>query len=245
MKYSFAFIACIFLFARCGQDSINVQPTSTYDTLGIHWMTIERTHITYYFQGDGVNGASIYTDMHEDAYVKLDQVFHAKMPQKLRFFVWTNENIAEQLLGSPLGFTLPEECVCHLRANQTLGHEMTHALSYWAGGVRPKTYSRFVSEGVAVAFDLRDVDRIAEAKSALKGQNIHSVTDLWSGSNQSADEEVFYPVAGAFMDFMYKKNLPDQFNALIKNETMEDAENIYGKERLDALIAEFNKLVGL
>lgn len=244
MRYLIVLIACSLLFVQCGPD-IEVHPTGSYDTLGVRWMTMERNNIVYYFQGTGKKGASIYADEHEDAYVTLDQVFKAKLPRKLRFFVWTDAADAEQRLGHPLGFAVPEECVTHQMYSQTLGHEMTHVLVHWAWGIEPTRYTRFVNEGVAVAFDLSGRDRIEMAKSALAGQNIQSVTDLWSGSYQAAPEKVFYPIAGAFMDFLYKKNMPDQFKALIKNQTQEDAENIYGKAQLDAMIKEFDGLVGL
>ena len=244
MKYIFGLMACLLLFAQCN-PSVNVQPAGSFDTLGIHWMTIERNHISYYFQGTGIKGASIYTDMYEGAYEKLDPLFNAKLPQKLRFFVWTDLVAAEQILGLPLSFAVGSQCVCHVKMNQSTGHEMTHILSYWSGGTPRETYSRLVSEGVAVAFDLGGDDKMLAAKSVLATQSIHSITDLWSGSYQMAPEEIFYPIAGAFMDFLYKKQMPGQFNALIKRQTQEDAEDIYGKEQLSALIAEFNTLAGI
>lgn len=45
--------------------------------------------------------------------------------------------------------------------------------------------------------------------------------------------------------FLYKKNMPDKFFKLIKSQKIEDAEKIYGKEELSALMAEFNGLMGL
>jgi hypothetical protein len=243
MNYTVVLIACIFLFAQCSPDAVTIQPTGGYDTLGIHWMTIERSNITYYFQGTGVKGASLYTDLHEEAYAKLDQVFKAKMPQKLRFFVWTDWQLAAQLVG-PLGFTVPDECVCNVAASQTLGHEMTHALSYWAEGIPPTTLSRFINEGLAVSFDLRETDRIKEAKESISGENIQSVADVWSGSYVPGDEAL-YLLGGAFMEFMYKQSTHDQFFALIKHQTIEDAQDIYGQEKLASLIAEFDSMVGL
>jgi hypothetical protein len=243
MRYIFLLITCSFLFAQCTGPDVSVYPTASYDTLGIKWTTIERNNIIYYFQGTGVKGASVFTDMHEDAYNTLSKVFNPQLPQKLRFFVWTDHTVAQQKLGKPLGFTVSEECVCFIRTNQSLGHEMTHALSYWAGGIPPTTFSRFVNEGVAVAFDLNGNDKIGTAKAALAGKNVSSVTDFWSGSLQSAPEEVFYPVAGAFIEFLYNQNMPEQFNALLKKQTMENAQSIYGQERLDALIKEFDSRV--
>lgn len=226
MRYIVALLVCSLLFVQCGPD-IEVHPTDSFDTLGIQWMTMERNNIKYYFQGTGKKGASVYADMHEDAYATLDKVFKAKLPRKLRFFVWTDAAVAEQRLGYPLGFAVPEECVSHQLYSQTLGHEMTHVLVYWAGGTEQVTYSRFIDEGVAVAFDLSGRDKIEMAKSALAGKNIHSVSEIWYYS-ATAPEEILYPVAGAFMDFLYKKNMSAQFNALLKNQRQVDAENIHG-----------------
>lgn len=245
MRYVTGLIACSILLANCTTPDVDVYPTGTYDTLGVQWMTIERHNVIYYFQGTGINGASIYTDMHEEAYTELEQVFSPILPAKLRYFVWTDWEQAESALGLPLGFATPEYSVCNVTATHSLGHEMTHILSYWAGGVRPKSVTRFVMEGVAVAFDLNDNDKIERAKAALSRQSIKSVTDLWAGDQQEAPEEVFYPIAGGFIDFLYKKNMPENFYSLLKNQTMQEAELIYGKEELHSLIAEYDALIGL
>jgi len=249
MKTTLALIVCILLFAQCTKtsDDKSIQPTGTYDSLGVHWTVVEQPNIIYYFQDFGTETSfqRQYVDDHEAAYTNLNAVFKAQLPQKLRFFIWADQTLAAQLLGHPLGFTVPRMCVCHVRPNQTIGHEMTHALVYWSGGILPTAETRFVSEGVAVAFDLNTNNKIETAKSALSGQNYQSVRDFWSGSAQNVSEPVFYPVAGAFMDFLYKKNQPAQFSALLKNQTIQSAENLYGKAQMDALIAEFDALAGL
>jgi hypothetical protein len=247
MKTIIALMVAILLFAQCKKEDNSIQPTGSYDTLGIHWAVVEETNIIYYFQDFSTQSgyAKDYVAAHESAYTNLNAVFKAQLPQKLRFFIWADANLAAQLLGYQLGFTVPKQCVCHVRPNQTIGHEMTHALVYWSGGIPPTAVTRFVNEGVAVAFDLNTNNKMETAKAALAGQSVQSVRDFWYGSAQSASEEIFYPVAGAFMDFLYKKNLPSQFSALLKNQTITSAENIYSKGQMDALIAEFDGLVGL
>ena len=249
MKNNLVLIIGILLFAQCkpvNDVELTVVPTGSLDTLGIHWAVVEKPNIIYYFQDFNAQSyyALEYIDKHEVTYVTLSAVFTPKLPKKLRFFIWSDAALAEKLLGMPLGFTVSAQCVCHVRPTQSLGHEMTHALSYWSGG-KPFTggYSRFINEGLAVAFDLRTVNRIDEAKSYTAGENIQSVADVWSGSYQVSDDAL-YSLGGAFMDFMYKQNLPSQFNALIKDQSIQSAENIYGKNRLDSLIANFNSQMG-
>lgn len=244
MKYIIVLLLTVFLFTQC-KSKVEVYPTSTYDTLGIQWMTIDRANITYYFQGAGAKGASIYTDLHEEAYQKLQDIFKAQLPQKLRFFVWTDWSMAEQRLNRPLGFAVPTATVCHVRANQTLGHEITHILSYWSKGVIPSSYAKFIDEGVSVAFDLRGDDKIGTAKNALKNYTIKSITEIWSGKYRNGPEDLLYPVGGAFIEYLYNLNQPDKFFALLKNQTQNDAETIYGKDELDKMIKDFDRQLGL
>lgn len=245
MRNNVILIFAALLFAQC-RPKVEVYSTATYDTLGMQWMAMERQYIDYYFQGTGEEGATLYTDLHEEAYAKLLPVFEPVLPRKLRFFVWTDWEDARQRLGGFPGFANSIECVCHVRANQTLGHEMAHIMSYWAWGTQPNTYSKFINEGVAVAFDLReDDDRIKIAKEALEEFSLNTIRDLWLDTQETAPDDLLYPVGGAWIDYLYKLNESEKFKALVKNQAIEDAENIYGKERLDELIADFDRRLGL
>ncbi len=244
MRYIISLGILALLFAEC-KAKIEVYPTGSYDTLGVQWMTIERDHITYYFQGTGKQAGSLFSNFHEEAYEKLGPIFDAKLPTKLRFFVWTDWEMAQEKLGRPLGFAVGNQCVCHIRFNQTLGHEMTHILSYWAQGTPPNSYSRFINEGIAVAHDLSDRDFTTYAKETLKGKGINSIRAFWDGNQQNASEELLYPAAGAFIQFLLSKNTSNKFIRLVKNQHYTDAEAIYGKEQLDSYINEFDTILGL
>lgn len=240
----------LILLVRCSPDNgydptEHTVSTDTYDSLGITWMVVERDDIIFYFEDMDYLDALIFANRHQDAYNILKEVFEPQLPQKARYFVWTDRDLAEELLGKPLGFALPQKCVCYIHDNQTLGHEMTHMLSYWAGGVEPTEYARFINEGVAVAFDLSERDFIAMAKEALAGQNVNSIRDFWDGNLQNAPEEILYPTGGAFMQLLYQQNMPDKYYSLLKNQSFGSAQNIYGKDWLDTFIADFDKQVGL
>ncbi len=252
MRYGIVLIVCIFLFAQCrradNQLPKSVENIRKFDTLGLPWLVYESDKIIYYFQDDSeinnINWVFLFANEHDVVYKAIDEVFNAQMPGKLHFFVWLDEAMAEKKLGGPLGWAIPAKCQCQTYRNQTLGHEMTHILSYWAGGVPPTTKTKFINEGVAVAFDYSGRDKIAMARKGLEGQNIQTVADIWAGNVQVSDD-VIYPVGGAFMDFMYKQSTHDQFIALIKNQTIYDAYSIYGAGKMDSLIAQFDGMVGL
>lgn len=245
LKFTVAVIAVILLFAQCRKPE-NDEAVDTKDTLGIQWSVVDRAHITYHFQdiSAGVAAASRFADQHEEAYAFIDQVFKAKLPQKLSFFIWADTTVAQQVLKRNPGFALPKQCICHIGTNQARGHEMTHVLSYWAGGVAPTKTTKFFDEGLSIAFDLNPENKISKAITAIAGENIKSVAQAWAGQYDTSDK-IMLPIAGAFVDYLYKQNMPDQFNAVVKNQTIENAQAVYGKDKLDKLVADFNKLVGL
>lgn len=247
MKYAIVLLSFAFLWIGC-RPEIDMYPAGTADTLGVQWMVIERDNATYYYQGTGVKGASIYSDLHEEAYDKLEAIFNPVLPFKLRYFVWTDWKQAQQLFNTPdwvWGLAFSRSCMCHVRADMNLGHEMTHVLTYWADGVEPNSYSRFINEGVAVAFDLEEVDRMKIAKNALKGYSLNTITELWADSLDTAPHELLYPVGGAFMEYMYSNTTGSEYIALLKNQALPDAEKIFGKERLHKVIADFDSQLGL
>lgn len=246
MKHFFVLIICIGLLASCSRPKVDVYPTGSHDTLGIQWMSIEKEHILFFFQGTGATAASIYADQHEDAYTQIDRFFQAQPPGKLRYFVWTDWAEGQKLINIPsqyAGYTFASKCECHVKGNMNLGHEMTHVLSYWAWGIEPASYSKFITEGIAVAFDLRGDDKLERAKTAVKGKIVNLV-DVWQG-NYDTDEDVLYPLGGAFVDYLYKNTSVEKFKLLIKHRTYEDAQIIYGKDNLDAIIRDFNSKMGL
>jgi len=209
------------------------------------WVVIEKKHIIYHFQDTTGKAATIiaYIAAHEAAYEKINKVFEAKLPVKLAFYIWNDRELAGKVLHHELGFTQPEKCIAQVHINQTVGHEMTHALSYWAWGVKPTTTTQFINEGVAVAFDEEHSDKYAKAQKAVAGKNYHSVLEIWNGSN--VGEDIIYPVGGAFVSMLYEKGTPAQFRQIIKKQSPEDAAKIYGNDAFARMVDEFNNKIGL
>lgn len=219
----------------------------TSDSLAtVKWITIEGRYITFNFEDTAGWSANPikYMDAHDAAYKELSKIFKPKLPQKLVYYVWTDKARAEALLGGPLGFTDPRKCVCYVHTGQTRGHEMMHAISHWAWGEPVKYKKKFISEGISVAFDLRNVSRINEAKKAVAGQSVKSVADIWQYSDKYSDD-VLYAVGGAFVEYLYERGSKKQFQELVKCQSIECARITYGYQELAALISEFDKILGL
>lgn len=212
----------------------------------INWIAMEGRYISFNFEDTaGWGGDAIaYMAAHDAAYKELSKIFKPKLPQKLKYYVWGDLKRAEALLGSPLGFTEPNKCICYVHTGQTRGHEMMHAISYWAWGKPMKYSTKFISEGVSVAFDLRNVSRINEAKKVLEGKTIKSVTEIWEHRREMPDD-LLYPVSGAFVEYMYGKSTKEQFRELVKCQSIECARIIYGYNEFATMVSEFDKILGI
>jgi len=218
--------------------------TGKHNALEPDWVIIEGKHIIYYFQ-DTTNRSfmiPLYIKQHEEAYLKINETFQATLPKKMVFYVWNDRALAKQILHRDLGFTDPEDCIINTAIDQTVGHEMTHALSYWGWGYRPTNKTGFINEGVAVAFDQTQRDKNETARNAIAGKNIHSVLDIWQ--NERAGADLIYPVGGAFVSYLYKKCTPEQFKDIIKDQTVENTRTMLGIVAFNAMIAEFNTMMG-
>jgi len=220
------------------QDKLN------YVSLGPHWIMMEGAHITYYFQ-DTTNRTNVvkrYIHQHEQAYEQINKTFQATLAKKMVFYVWFDRQLAKQLLSRDLGFTSPRTFTTNAAINQSIGHEMTHTLSYWGWGSPTISSTRFINEGVAVAFDLYLDDKNVSAQKAIAGKNIHSVLDIWNDAY--TDEDIVYPVGGAFVSYLYNKCTPEQFKAIIKDQTIENAQKTLGDKAFETLVTDFNQLIG-
>lgn len=212
-----------------------------------NWTVIESEHMIFNFQDTTGWGPAVNTFMkkHDSAYVVNNETFHAVLPKKITYKVWNDKGMAKRVTGRELGFTRPGQCLSHVSRNQSIGHEITHTLSYWGWGQKQVGYAKFISEGAAVAFNLtgNEQEKYAEAKAILHGSSFHSVLDIWD--NDKTDEKILYPVGGAFVTFLNTKCSAEEFKIIVLYQTSSSARNMLGEERFNKVIKEFNELMGL
>lgn len=209
------------------------------------WTKKEGAHITYYFQDskDVTEGImQNFIRVHEEAYDKINNTFKAVLPCKMVFFVWTDGDLARRLMHHNLGFTNPKLCETNTLINQTIGHEMTHSLSYWGWGEAVKNQNGFIMEGIGVAFDLERNDKTEAARRAVASESIHSVLELWKGEN--FQDRLVYPVGGAFVKYLFDHSTPEQFKSIVKDQSIENAEKTYGEVVFYRMVKEFDGMIG-
>jgi tetratricopeptide (TPR) repeat protein len=232
-------------FAQRLLDSMNylspVESPKLKNLAAPKWIVIEGASITYYFQDTAGRGAKIqrYIAEHELAYLKINEVFQSVIPKKMKLYVWDNRELAKRILNRELGSTNARVCTSNVAFDETVGHEMTHTFSFWSFGA-PNTFSsRFINEGLAVAFDQDEHNKVEAAKKAMAGKKFTGVLDFWK--TEDMDEKVLNPVAGAFVDFLYRKSTPEQFKSVVKDQSQANAERTFGAEQFQQLVKQFDK----
>lgn len=207
---------------------------------------VESDSITYYFQDSGrlLQPVYRYIQQHDSAYTELCKIFRPFAPAKLRFFVFTNKAKAEKTLGHELGFTNARDAMCFSMADQTLGHEMCHFVSFWVNGRQPTNESRLITEGIAVCFDMRKEDVFDRAKAAIAQLNVKgSVLDIWR-EELNVSSDIIYPIGGAFIRHLYQHMKTDDFLAFTSDQSFTNLRNLLGVN-FNNVIAGFDNRVGL
>ncbi len=203
------------------------------------WIRIRTEHCIFYFSAlHTERDLRAFADEHEKAYVQLTDYFGSDTSYPVRYIVWGSLDEAREICGiNSLGFARPRTCVINCRWNQTIGHELTHVVSYQA--LQPVSRTSLINEGLAVCFDMTSRDRAATARNALQEANI-SELDLvsWWGDTMPADEGVFYAVAGAWVQTLLDKGGKEKLFELCREQTVAKAQEIYGDD-LDVWMEQF------
>jgi hypothetical protein len=205
------------------------------------WSVVETTHFRLQFPANPRVDSKEFADGLERAHAELQRLLGGAPSGRINFYVWNTSAEAEAVLGRPLGFARPDLMLVHAAADQTRGHELTHVFVHHV--VRPEAAVRFIEEGIAVALDMSNRDRLGMARQAVKAGGLQRpiIERLWASAG-ALDESVVYPIAGAFIDHLARKGGRERLFALLKHQTIERARTIYGGD-FDRLVAEFEAQV--
>ncbi len=201
-----------------------------YDT----WTTKETSHFVFHFQDTAsIENVSRFVQRKEAAFDTINNFFKAKLPKKIDYFVWSNSQLAETLFRHPLAFSDGALCITHTEPKHTVGHEMTHSISYCA--VQNAKWNRLIAEGVCVYFDLSRKNNLTLLKE--KSEVPISIVDIWK-SESKLGEEIIYPLGGELVKRLIETFGREKFMQLLADQTYDNAKKVYGAE-LDTTI---NKL---
>ncbi|MEZ4921065.1 MAG: hypothetical protein R2792_18340 [Saprospiraceae bacterium] len=199
------------------------------------WETVETATLRFHFQpGHRIKNLQDYCQSRQEAFDTINLFFEAKLSKKIDYFIWSKPKQGKKIIGSNIGFANSELCLINAQIRQSRGHELTHILC--KQGLSPILKNRFINEGVAVAFDLSERNRVEEAIKVNK-KNWH-IKELMDQANELPESEL-YPIAGAFIEYLLKQKGEPALKRVLINQSWETLMEVYGKE----LILKFEKAI--
>jgi hypothetical protein len=218
------------------------------DELYDSWTSFTTKHFDFRFSDRLTDlDRTAYAREHEEAYARISSWFGGgpdHPDRRIRFFVWADQDEATAAGMPILGFAKPEYDMVHCRAEQTVGHEMTHIISYRA--LEPVARTGLINEGTAVHFDQTGRDQLALARGALAAARTPAGDPLPPVATAALWEdwsllpgEVSYPLAGAWVAMLIEKGGKDRFLEFYRDQTLAHARQVYGDD-LQGWLAEFD-----
>ena len=198
------------------------------------WQLVETQNIRFYFQPSSkVSDFNHYAEIRQSALNNINQFFKVQLPKKIDFIVWNANEDAQAIGFKQLGFAKPEYSVIHSRYNQTLGHELTHVIVSFLNESRIVT--RFINEGLAVAFDQSNQDTLSLAKQFKSSYTKKiSIEKAWKNNNVYP-EWAYYQLSGELIKRLLEVAGRDKLIKLAIDNSFANAEQIYGETLLDVI----------
>jgi len=196
------------------------------------WAIFSTKHFAFHYSDNlkGFDGVT-YARRHEEAYALISAWFAGGPAAPIRFFVWKDKDEALVANMPPLGFARPELNLVHARAEQTVGHEMTHVISHHA--MHPEHVTGLINEGIAVYHDQTGRDQMALAREALADAPELAIqvelAALWEDWSLMA-VDVSYPVGGAWVKVLIDKGGKEKFLEFFRDQRLANAREVYGSD---------------
>ena len=202
------------------------------------WITKEIQHFVFHFQ-DTVSAGhiNVFMQRKENAFNNINTFFGAALPKKIDYFVWSKPEEAELFLKKNLAFTQPLLCLTHTTYRHTLGHEMTHSISYYAAPSDRK--NQLISEGVGVYFDQDPKDNMKILKTSIK--NPVSIVDIWKNT-EKAESKIVYPLGAELVKRLIGAFGKQKFIEFLANQSYDNAKKVFGSELTEVISKLQNEL---
>ena len=222
--------------ANATRNANNYLVYFTLDPMFDKWTTFTTEHFRFRFSDRLTDlDRAAYARRHEEAYALISAWFGGGPDQPIRFHVWADQLEADAAGMPTLGFARPELNMVHCLAAQTVGHEMTHVISFAA--LQPVGRVGLINEGTAVYHDQTGRDRLAVARQAQAGGTTENGTPLPPVALRALWDDwtllpgdVGYPLAGAWIDRLVAKGGREKFLEFFKDQSRSHARQVYGAE---------------
>jgi hypothetical protein len=207
------------------------------------WTEVAGKHVQCRFAPSISEGdRAAFVRQADETWVRLAVFFGGEPDRCADVLVWPDAAMAAKVAGVPvLGYSFAELWVVHTLAGLPLGRDLAPLFLKWV--TRPAEPARFFTEGVAEICDGSDgSSRLAAARVALAAAEITEVDiPRWWQDHQTLPWGALKPVAGAFVQTLLDRGGKEKLLLLLQKPTYVQARDIYGREPLQTIIAEFTE----
>jgi len=198
------------------------------------WQTYTSAHLVlHYLPGTWIaEQIELIAADHEETFDDIVQYLDEAIPSKpIDFYIYTSEESFYRSTAREAGFAINEHDEVHSRwfapdNHQSLGHEMTHVITYWMLG---NPSEALLGEGIAVCLDHSGNDYQNQVRDLYKqGELIplaQMLGDTWG------DYAYAYPVSGTFVCFLLERYGVEPFKEIYPQADFTAAlEAVYGAD---------------
>lgn len=225
---------------QCFQNAVNTSGSENakkealfYLNLpNVSWLKKESKHFAFYYEkGDEISSADMKKC--EEHYNVFTEFFGIKTDKKIKYYKYINPDRKEQLTGfGGYGKVMPYRYELH-SAYSFHPHEITHILSITIGNP-----PAMMAEGLAVLYGWKEGWQGKPfdfwVKEYIKENKLLPLEEISKTVNfRKYPEDITYPEAASFLEFLIKKYGVEKFKAVYKNADEENIDSafkkIYGK----------------
>ena len=182
------------------------------------WQFYQSEHLTFYYPQDAWLGGYIQAiaDDHEWALANIEHALNVTHNGVITFYLYPSEEALFQSTARRSGFAINEGGEVHslwrsADDHQSLGHEMTHVISYWTIG---EPFEALLGEGLAVCLDQSGRDYRQVGRQILSDGDWIPMENLLGETWFDQPAEIAYPQSGAFVCYLLAKYELDNFKVL-------------------------------
>lgn len=191
------------------------------------WYSVCTAQVNFWFQDTVNRNIDKYVTEHLHAFDSIMAFFGSNIPRKINFFVWKSvEHAIETLFVKP-AFASAVYCCIHSNFDESIGHELTHVISWYMSD--NLDVKRLIFEGTAVFFDHTQRNRKGYVQAYISHHQLEEISlrKLWNDW-YTYPQELNYPLGGLLVEKIINTYGREKYLEFFPNQSYENALLVFG-----------------
>ncbi len=197
------------------------------------WLTYESRPLTFHYLPDTfvANEITAIALEHKRVFEYNTQWLEEDYRGSIDFYLYPSQESLYRATARDAGFAINPAREVHALwvsqyDHQSLGHEMTHVITYWTLG---EPSEALLGEGIAVCMDHAEPHPHDRAAALLESGQLLPLSQILGDAWFEHDPSIVYPESGSLVCWLLQQYSVDQFKQLYTREDFPTAlEEIYG-----------------